>query len=219
MEKVLFDPMIDIFCSDYTYGDRQITIIFADAMIKDYFIDKRFKVNIEKFKQILSHHFDALIAMQDYAKEKKLKSNYYIEVVFNKSHLFIPIGDCPDTTSESERQKIYGYVHNFQRTICHDLLSLCRYNKIELQDLQNAIEDKVAKMDNNTEFSFEQLFDEYERYIDSQGQKELIKHNILQKNPHKIKPIDEENDKYMKIIEENMPWNFDFFEDDEKNKN
>ena len=144
MEKVLFDPMIDIFCSDYTYGDRQITIIFADAMIKDYFIDKRFKVNIEKFKQILSHHFDALIAMQDYAKEKKLKSNYYIEVVFNKSHLFIPIGDCPDTTSESERQNIYGYVHNFQRTICHDLLSLCRYNKIELQDLQNAIEDKVA---------------------------------------------------------------------------
>lgn len=97
--------------------------------------------------------------------------------------------------------------------------SLCRYNKIELQDLQNAIEDKVAKMDNNTEFSFEQLFDEYESYIDSQGQKELIKHNILQKNSHKIKPIDEENDKYMKVIEENMPWNFDFFEDDEKNKN
>ena len=87
-----------------------------------------------------------------------------------------------------------------------------------MQDLQNAIEDKIAKMDNNTEFSFEQLFDEYERYIDSQGQKELIKHNILQKNPHKIKPIDEENDKYMKVIEENIPWNFDFFEDNEKNK-
>ncbi len=194
-EKVLFDPMFELAYCDCMFDIKHLQIYGNVAYFEEKFSNVKFKISVEKFKELLKHHIQSFSSIEKFAIEKNLKNDCHLEVVFNGEHIFIPLGYLKTDVDEETKK----YVDNFVKNVLSDFLHLCREYKITPMDVAYKIETDIKAIEVNTEFSMKEIFSKYTELFWNLDDAVEIYKLVVSDLKSKISQMDKFGDKFQRI--------------------
>ena len=201
-QKVEPETMIDIAYIDCMYDIKHLQIFDCNAFYEEKFSNVKFKINKEKFKELLQHRMAGFKLFEKFAKEKELGENCYIKVRFDGENVFILLNYLKREVYEEVKQTVDGFV----KVVLNDFLTLCRTSQITRDDVVNKIESEIKAINPGMEFSMREIFSKYKNlFWDLNDAIETYK-IILNDYKSKISQIDKFGDKFTRI----QPGKFDF---------
>lgn len=156
MEKVLFDPMIEIYYHDYHYGDKHFTIILQDYVREEDDIKKMGKIDISELKKVLEFYKPNLELFQKISRDNKLDNKYFVDAFLSGTHFQFALGNTENTSNEVKTQ-----IEQFEKNIYADLLMLEKNCKIDLDDILLNIKCDIKLLKPHTRFTFDEFFNKY----------------------------------------------------------
>lgn len=212
MNKTLFDPMIEIAYCDCLYDIKHLSIFGMNAEFEEKFSNIKFKIRLDKFKELLQANWESLKSFEKIAKDNKLGNDCYIDAYLNGEHIFIPLYYY----NKDLNRDVIDQVDRFIKVKLNHFLSLCRYCAITSEDIEYEIEDEIKAMAPNAEFSMRELFAKRKDLIFNLKDACAIHSKVLEYLKNKIEAIDTFGDKFVKLEEDNTEWDNPFAETQEE---
>lgn len=204
-KKVLFDPMIEIVYCDCMYDIKHLSIILTDGHYEEKFSNRKFKIDVEKFKKLLEHHWQSFKEYEKFARENKLGNECYVDAVLNYEHIFIPLYYYNKDLSE----EVINSVEHFIKVLLNNFLTLCRSGEVTLEDVKFMLMDDIKQMAPNTEFSMRELFAKYKDYFWDLSDAVAVHKELIKAMREKIVANDKFGDKFIRVEPENYEFVFD----------
>ena len=208
--KVEFETMIDIAYCDCLYDIKHLQIFGHDAYYEEKFSSVKLKIDEEKFKELLEHHFEGFKSFEKFSKKKGLGNDCYLEARFKGQHVFIPLyyfnKEAEDDTGQA--------VDRFIKVVLNNFLTLCRTYQITLEDVACKIETEIKELKPDTEFSMREIFSKYANFFWNLDDAIMVYKSILKNLNSKIGPLDKFGDKYVRLKHNEL--DFDCFSGGEK---
>ncbi|MEG1500097.1 MAG: hypothetical protein RR400_03425 [Clostridia bacterium] len=156
MEKISFDPMIEVYYHDYHYGDKHFTIISQDYVREEDDIKKLGKIEIGELKKVLEFYKPNLQSFQKISSDNKLDNKYFVDAFIDGTHFQFALGTTDATSTEVKTQ-----IEQFEKNLYSDLLKLEKFCKIDIDDIFLAIKCDIKELKPFTKFAFGEYFDKY----------------------------------------------------------
>ena len=205
-EKVLFDPMFELAYRDCMYDIKHLQIYGNEAFYEEKFSNVKFKINVEKFKELLKHHFESFKALEKFANEKKFGNECFLQVLYNGEHIYAPLYYFDREVGEETKK----YVDNSIKVILKDFLNLCRTCQITPDNVAYEIETEIKALKPNTEFSMREIFSKYADLFWGLDDAVEVYKIVLKNIKSKISQLDKFEDKFERIEPDDD--DFDFFQ-------
>lgn len=199
-KKVVFDPMIQITYCDCMNDIKELSILLTDGYYDEKFSNCRFKIDVEKFKKLLEHHWESFKEYEKFARENKLGNDCYCEAVLNHESVFIPLYYFNKDLSK----EVIDSVDHFIKVILKDFLTLCRSGQITLEDVKIMLIDDIKQIAPNTEFSMRELFAKYKNYFWDLNDAVAVHKELINSMKELIIAKDKFGDKFLRVDPENF---------------